>query len=180
MKASLSPDGSSPEDILQQSAQHEGVVAGGPSTSETLFRHKPDQQPLGTDETLFQSIAANVPGMVYQFLLHPDGTVEWPFISEGCRAIYEKEPDELRRNPSWVIDIIHPDDRAEFHRSVAASAETQRADLFLHQHPLKFLINLSQHYLTSFSHMLLLPFHLSPFPLSLKIISQFKIHINSY
>jgi PAS domain S-box-containing protein len=124
MKASLSPDGSSPEDILQQSAQHEGVVAGGPSTSETLFRHKPDQQPLGTDETLFQSIAANVPGMVYQFLLHPDGTVEWPFISEGCRAIYEKEPDELRRNPSWVIDIIHPDDRAEFHRSVAASAET--------------------------------------------------------
>jgi hypothetical protein len=125
MKAPLFPDGSSPEGMLEQSAQNEGAVAEDISTSETFFRHKPDQErpgqePLGPDETLFQRIAANVPGMVYQFLLHPDGSIEWPFISEGCRAIYEKEPDELRRNPIWPVDIIHPDDRDEFHRSVAA------------------------------------------------------------
>lgn len=80
------------------------------------------ESPFG--ESLFQSIVANVPGMVYQFLILPDGSIEWPFISEGCRAIYEQSPEEIRSNPTWPIDIIHPEDREEFHRAVAASAET--------------------------------------------------------
>ncbi len=79
---------------------------------------------LRDSEERFQSIVANVPGMVYQFVLQPDGTVEWPFVSEGCREIYGVEPEAIQRNPNFPVDATHPDDRDSFDQSVMISAQT--------------------------------------------------------
>jgi len=79
---------------------------------------------LRASEARFQSIVANVPGMVYQFMLHPDGSIAWPFVSEGCRELYGVEAEAIQLNPLLPLDAIHPDDRDELDRSVAASAAT--------------------------------------------------------
>jgi PAS domain S-box-containing protein len=81
---------------------------------------------LHTGQTLFRRLVANVPGMVYQFVLYPDGRMALPFVSEGCREIYGLEPEQIRRDASLVIDIIHPDDQADFARSVRDSAASLR------------------------------------------------------
>ena len=78
---------------------------------------------LRMSEARYQRIASNVPGMVYQFVLHPDGSIAFPFISDGSRELYGIEPAAIVGNPMVLIDIIHADDRADFEASVARSAQ---------------------------------------------------------
>jgi PAS domain S-box-containing protein len=91
---------------------------------ENITERKQAEQKLRESELRFQSIVANTPGTVYQFVCRPDGSVEIPFVNEGCREIFEIEPEELQRNPNFPIQIIHPDDRAQQEESVLKSAET--------------------------------------------------------
>ena len=77
---------------------------------------------LHASQSMFRRLVANVPGMVYQFILYPDGRRALPFVSEGCRDIYGLEPEQIRQNAALIIDIIHPDDQAGFAESVRDSA----------------------------------------------------------
>ncbi len=72
----------------------------------------------------YTRIAANTPGMVYQFVLHPDGSVDWPFVSQGCRELYGVEPSFVQANPLYLIELIHPEDLIVFQQSIAVSAQT--------------------------------------------------------
>ncbi len=82
---------------------------------------------LQNSESRFGSIASNVPGMVYQFVLHPDGSVKFPFVSEGCRELFGIEPGDLQADASLVIDNFHPDDLQPFRESVALSAQNMQS-----------------------------------------------------
>ncbi len=80
---------------------------------------------LRQSEARFHHMAANIPGgMIFQFLLRPEGSVALPYISPSCRELYELEPEEIQRNPALIMDIVHPDDRAAFQESIAVSAQT--------------------------------------------------------
>ena len=80
---------------------------------------------LRQSEARFHHMAANIPGgMIFQFLLRPDGSVALPYISPSCRELYELEPEEIQHNPSLIMDVVHPDDRAAFQESIAFSAQT--------------------------------------------------------
>jgi PAS domain S-box-containing protein len=78
---------------------------------------------LRESEKRFKDIVANVPGMVYQFGRHVDGTISWPFVSNGCREMFEVEAESIKQNPSLPLDMIHPEDRDEFDRSMMAAKE---------------------------------------------------------
>ena len=80
---------------------------------------------LRQSEARFHHMAANMPGgMIFQFLLRPDGSVAIPYISPSCRELYELEPEEIQRNPALIMGIVHPDDSAAFQESIAVSAQT--------------------------------------------------------
>ncbi|MBE9014130.1 hypothetical protein IQ250_28475, partial [Pseudanabaenaceae cyanobacterium LEGE 13415] len=51
------------------------------------------EQALQQSEARFQRLAANVPGMLYQFRLAPDGTQSFPYVSAFAEEIWEIEPD---------------------------------------------------------------------------------------
>ena len=70
-----------------------------------------------------QQIACRVPGMVYQYRLHPDGRVCLPFASEAIREIYRVSPEEVREDASKIFAILHPDDRDRVLASVQQSAQ---------------------------------------------------------
>ena len=85
---------------------------------------RPTEEALRESERHFQKLTANVPGMIYQFVQRPDGSMAFPFVSSGARDIYELEPTSIQQNAAIVIDLIHPDDRESFEDSVAVSAKT--------------------------------------------------------
>lgn len=85
------------------------------------------QEALRQSELRFSRMTANVPGMVYQLLLHPDGTAEFPYVSEGCRELFRMEPAEMEADACSLLDLIHPDDIGGFLQSLNESRATKTA-----------------------------------------------------
>jgi PAS domain S-box-containing protein len=82
------------------------------------------EEALRRSEAKFQKLTANVPGMIYQFLLRSDRSFAFPFVSASCREIYELEPEEIQHNAAVIIECIHPSDRQSFDEALAVSATT--------------------------------------------------------
>lgn len=85
------------------------------------------QAALYKSETKFQQLAQNIPGAIYQYVLHPDGSDEFTDASPGCRDIYELEPHELLRDVGLVWAMIHPDDVEAVQKANALSMQTLQA-----------------------------------------------------
>ncbi len=79
---------------------------------------------LRQSEARFQKMAANVPGMIYQYLLRPDGSNDFLYVSPGCRELYELEPEKLKKNSAFMWSAVHPDDLQSLSESIAISAKT--------------------------------------------------------
>jgi len=82
---------------------------------------------LRESEARYQRIAAKVPGMVYQFVMEPDTSFHFPFVSEGCREVFCLEPEQVMGDASLIVNLVHPEDAIGFLESVMASAETSEA-----------------------------------------------------
>jgi PAS domain S-box-containing protein len=72
----------------------------------------------------FYKTANTVPGMIYQIVFHPDGTVSYPYVSEGCRALYGVNPEDVMRDASILTKMWHPDDIGEYMRRVEECRRT--------------------------------------------------------
>ncbi|NTU74141.1 PAS domain S-box protein [Candidatus Roizmanbacteria bacterium] len=66
----------------------------------------------------FQKFAMNVPGMVYQQILHPDGSDEYLYLSPGASDLYEIDYQVLLQNPKMMLKRFHPDDIQELIHSL--------------------------------------------------------------
>jgi signal transduction histidine kinase len=66
------------------------------------------------------SLSANVPGVVYEFMVHPDGAKSFQYVSDGCRSLLGLEPAEVLRDPESVLDLVHPDERPALEANLAA------------------------------------------------------------
>ena len=69
-------------------------------------------------------IASQIPGMVYQFKLSPDGKQSVPYASEGVRDICGVEAEAVIEDASPIFKLIHPADIERVQASVAESART--------------------------------------------------------
>ncbi len=70
-----------------------------------------------------QKIASQLPGVVFQFKLRPDGSSCFPYASDHIRQIYRVSPDEVRDDAGKVFSIIHPDDLEATVRTIKESAD---------------------------------------------------------
>ena len=83
-----------------------------------------------------EEIASLVPGVVFQYRLHPDGTSCFPYASEAIRQIYRVNPEEVREDASKVFLNLHPDDYEDVVISIRESAKN--LSLWQHEHRVKF------------------------------------------
>ena len=84
------------------------------------------EQRLRLVETRYKRIAENTPGLVYQFVRHPDGRPEFLFVSDACREMLELEPTALLENASVYFNLVHPKDRASREKLVAEALEVMK------------------------------------------------------
>ena len=72
----------------------------------------------------FRRMTENVPGMIYRYILHPDGSDDLTYVSSQVRAVFELEPDIALQDTDQVWGRIHPDDIPWLGESIQDSAKT--------------------------------------------------------
>ena len=105
-------------DITERKRAQENLEAAVRARTAELARANDD---LRGSARRFASMTANVPGMVYQLLLHPDGTANFPYVSGGCRELFGLEPAQMEADACTLLDLIHPEDIGHFLSSLEAS-----------------------------------------------------------
>ena len=83
-----------------------------------------------------EKIASRVPGMVYEFRLRPDGTMCFPYASEGMRTIFQVGPEEVSIDGAKVFSQVHPEDITSLHLSTRKSE--RELSLWSHEFRLLF------------------------------------------
>ena len=70
------------------------------------------------------SLAASVPGVVYQRRVTPDGLVRYTYISEGARDLFGLSPKEILEDPAILFDCYGPEYRAAFRKRLVEASRT--------------------------------------------------------
>ncbi|BBI98792.1 hypothetical protein FGKAn22_04850 [Ferrigenium kumadai] len=84
----------------------------------------PRTQPSKPSPDKLQGFIANLPGMACQMELQEDGSLIFPYVSEGCSALLNIAPSDLQSDASRLLSIIHPEDVASFLDTLKQSAQT--------------------------------------------------------
>lgn len=71
---------------------------------------------------LLQKITHCVPGMVFQFRLHPDGSSCFPYASDAISDILRLSPEDVHEDASKAFAVVHPDDYDDLMLSIQVSA----------------------------------------------------------
>lgn len=80
------------------------------------------EESLRKSHGLFDTLAQQVPGALFQTLIAPDGHISTPFSSEKLQDIYEVAPEEIRENINAIADRFHPEDRQRIFDSISEAA----------------------------------------------------------
>ncbi len=71
-----------------------------------------------------QRFIAGLPGMACRIELQKGGSIVFPYVSEGCVSLLGIPPDDLIRDPSRFMSIIHPEDISTFLETLNQSSKT--------------------------------------------------------
>jgi PAS domain S-box-containing protein len=77
-------------------------------------------------ENRFRNIAANIPGAVFEYILHADGSDQVVYMSQGCVDLWEVAAEQVIENAQLLWELVHPEDVQALHESVLESARTLR------------------------------------------------------
>ncbi len=90
------------------------LPGSGIQTALVAFEDVTEQRKLEAEKAmaldLLQQVSRRVPGLVFQYVLKPDGSFSFPFASEGISQIYRLSLADVREDASRLLTIIHPDD----------------------------------------------------------------------
>jgi len=89
-----------------------------------------------------QQIAAQVPGMLFQFCWRPNQQSSFPYLSEGVEAIYGLSGAQIATSIGPIYSAVYPDDRVPLLASIREAASSLSPWHFEHRinHPRKGLI----------------------------------------
>lgn len=94
-------------------------AAGRPTR---VFGTFADMSERHQQEELLQRLTENLPGMLYQYQLDPDGHSHFPYASPRVTQIYGFTAEELRRDAAPVFERIRVDDLQRGLEDIRASA----------------------------------------------------------
>ncbi len=100
-----------------------GQVGVALQQAELLSRTK---DALGQSEIKFQRLAERVPGIIFQGMFDFQANLSFSYISPGCQWIYGFTAGEILRNPSLVIEAVHPEDVTAFEAAIETAIQTLR------------------------------------------------------
>lgn len=110
--------------VVEPFVDTQGGVQGVIGSATDITDIKQAQAALQQSQKLLQTLASNIPGMIYTFVQHSDGSAGFEYVSFGCKDLLELTPEEVLNNASLCFEQIHLDDRAGYYTAAKQSAQT--------------------------------------------------------
>ncbi|WP_051469944.1 sensor domain-containing diguanylate cyclase [Fischerella sp. PCC 9605] len=101
----------------------QGKIQGMTGVSMDITARKRVEEALRESEGQFRRLAENIPGMIYRYILHPDGSDEFTYLSPRCREIYELEPEVMMQDSQNLWSLVHPDDASTIQAMLLAALQ---------------------------------------------------------
>lgn len=100
-----------------------GAVKRVVCTLSDITRQKQAEAALLQSKSQYQTLANNVPGMIYQLVFRPGKGFKFSYISPGSREIFGLEPSDLRQSRDLLWFLTYPEDLKGLKRSIIRSAK---------------------------------------------------------
>ena len=101
-----------------------GIVLGSRHLQRQVQHRQQVERALEESEVRVIETAAHIPGVVYQFVLRPDGSITCPYVSQGLTEILGVTPEEVRRDAGRLFpDRFFQEDLDSIWQSIRESAE---------------------------------------------------------
>jgi diguanylate cyclase (GGDEF)-like protein/PAS domain S-box-containing protein len=105
--------------LLEPLRDEGGAIVGAVGVAHDVTEARRAQDALSERERTLSTLFHNLPGMAYR--CDTDERRSPQFVSEGCRELLERSPDELVGGIVSWSDLIHPDDRRRVRENVDAA-----------------------------------------------------------
>lgn len=102
----------------------QGVVVELFGTIQDVTEQQQRERSLAEAREALQNTADNIPGMLYQYVFHTDGTDSIPFTSRGVENLFEVSQEKVAEDPSILWKYLHPEDIPKVQQSIKNSAAT--------------------------------------------------------
>ena len=88
-------------------------------------------------EIQYRNFANNIPALVFQRVLNPDGSISFAFANDGAWLVAGIGPEEMIRDATAISNRIHPDDLPGLHADVLQAFADLRPHMneFRYDHP---------------------------------------------
>ncbi|MEM7807716.1 MAG: PAS domain S-box protein [Planctomycetota bacterium] len=87
-----------------------------------VSEQKAIQDKINFQEKRIASIAANSPGVLYQWRLDQNGEHSMPFASHALSDVFGIDASRAMQDPTPILASVHPEDAEEMHRLITTSA----------------------------------------------------------
>ena len=95
-----------------------------------VIEHYRREAALESADVRIASLAASIPGVVYQRVVTPDGDIRYTYISDGAHDLFGVSPEEIVADPQALFDCHAPEYSATFReRLLAASRDLTMWDV---------------------------------------------------
>ncbi|GAB3541558.1 hypothetical protein GCM10027343_12210 [Noviherbaspirillum agri] len=101
-----------------------GAITHFVGVKQDISERKRNENALQQSHDMLAKLSAQVPGVIYQYRLYPDGRSSMPFASQSLGDIYEISPEQVRDDASLISARNHPDDADGITASILKSART--------------------------------------------------------
>lgn len=99
-------------------------VTGEPLYYEGTVMDISDEVRVAALQDRLTKLASNLPGGLFQLVMHPDGSYSVPYVSDAFVRLFDLEPDEPIGNPNRLLKRIHPDDLDGYLEALQDSSRT--------------------------------------------------------
>lgn len=102
---------------------NEGELEGFIAIESDISRQKIAEAKVSELLERLEKLTANLPGIIYQFLLSPDGHFSMPYVSGGLARLFRITLPDLSQDATPIIAMIDPSDKPQVLQSIEDSAE---------------------------------------------------------
>lgn len=98
-------------------------IIGVRGTVQDITRLKHLEQEQKAMDELLVSTTENLNGILYQFMIEPNGTISFPFISKNIKEIFSISPEKIYDDAYYFFSLIHDEDIHDIMEAIRISRE---------------------------------------------------------